>query len=284
MSDKTAPGWLFPEQDGPISQQLGDGIRGLMIDVYYGFPGARVYTDSDNSSPAAREAARREFGSAFVRAADRIRRTIAKPRHLTHKLYACHGFCELGALDMTKALAQVQNFLVDNPSEVTAIVFEDYVSPRDLAVALQKSGVAKHAYRGPITPPWPTLRQMIDKDQRILLMTENATPTVPWMHRAYDVMQDTRYHFTKPAQLRSDASCDRLRGKPDNPLFLINHWVDTAPASRPSYARIVNSRAFLLGRVRRCKKLRHLKANLIAVDFYKRGDLLGIADALNRVR
>jgi hypothetical protein len=284
MSDKTAPGWLFPEQDGPISEQLSDGIRSLMIDVYYGFPGARVYTDSANSSPGARAAAEREFGREFVNAADRIRKSIAKPLNTSHRLYACHGFCELGALDFNVALGQIEKFLANNPREAIAIVLEDYVSPRDLAVALEKSGVADHAYRGPAAAPWPTLREMIDKDQRVLLLIENGDPTVPWIHRAYDVMQETPFHFTKPSQLARESSCDPLRGKPDNSVFLINHWVDTAPASRPSNARKVNARGFLERRVKRCEELRGLKANLIAVDFYKQGDLIGVADTLNGVR
>jgi hypothetical protein len=67
-------------------------------------------------------------------------------------------------------------------------------------------------------------------------------------------------------------------------LFLINHWVDTPPNPRPSIARVVNRREFLLDRIRRCERIRGLRANMISVDFYKEGDLLGVVDQLNGIR
>jgi hypothetical protein len=48
-------------------------------------------------------------------------------------------------------------------------------------------------------------------------------------------------------------------------------------------AEIVNARAALLGRARACEQMRHRLPNLVAVDFYRRGDLLGVVDALNGV-
>jgi hypothetical protein len=37
-------------------------------------------------------------------------------------------------------------------------------------------------------------------------------------------------------------------------------------------------------RVRTCERLRGLDANMIAVDFYRRGDLFGVVDELNESR
>jgi hypothetical protein len=39
----------------------------------------------------------------------------------------------------------------------------------------------------------------------------------------------------------------------------------------------------LLTRARRCQEIRHRLPNLVAVDFFRRGDVLGVVDALNRV-
>ena len=52
---------------------------------------------------------------------------------------------------------------------------------------------------------------------------------------------------------------------------------------RPSDARIVNAYDFLLDRARRCEAIRGLLPNLVAVDFYDRGDLVAVVDELNGV-
>ena len=65
--------------------------------------------------------------------------------------------------------------------------------------------------------------------------------------------------------------------------MLVNHWIDTSPAPRASLAAEVNARAPLLARARECQRIRGRLPNLIAVDFFRRGDLLGVVDQLNGV-
>lgn len=60
-------------------------------------------------------------------------------------------------------------------------------------------------------------------------------------------------------------------------------WVDTTPVPRPSLAAQVNAEAVLLRRVQACRRLRDRLPNLVAVDFYRRGDVLGVVDALNGI-
>ena len=76
----------------------------------------------------------------------------------------------------------------------------------------------------------------------------------------------------------SPASCRPLRGQLDAPLFQFTHWV--TPASRGA-ARLTNAREFLLGRAARCAQERGLVPNLVAVDFYKTGDLFRVVEELN---
>lgn len=286
MSDKTyAGGWFFPEQDGPISAQLASGIRGLMLDVYYGYPGTRVYTDGDRSSPSVRNALKEEFGEEFVAAADRIRRTISKPSDAKRRMYLCHGFCELGALPIEEAFGQIRDFLDDNPREVLVIVFQDYVPTKALADEIEKSGVSEQVYVGKAGKPWPTLGQMIDDGRRVLMLNENnVSPAVPWIHDAYSVMQETPFSFSDKSKLAAKNSCRANRGEAKHSIFLLNHWIDTAPAPRISNARKANSREFLLERVHQCEQIRDRRVNLIAVDFFGQGDLPKVVDELNDVR
>ncbi|MGH2960300.1 MAG: hypothetical protein ACRDKE_11895 [Solirubrobacterales bacterium] len=284
MSIASSPNWLFPSQEESISTQLNDGIHGLLFDVYYAYPGRRVYTDSVRSSPKARAEIRYQFGDQFVDAADRIRRSISKPAGVDPELFMCHGFCELGATPLSEATTALRTYVEQNPREVVIVVIEDYVPWQDMAQEFERAGLRKYAYEGPWGPIWPTLGEMIDKNQRLVLMTEKEKPTIPWMHNAYESIQETPFHFSNVEQLRRPSSCDESRGSAENTMFLINHWVDTAPNPRPSIARRVNSFPFLSERIARCEEARNLLANIIAVDFYREGDLFGVVDELNANR
>jgi hypothetical protein len=81
-------------------------------------------------------------------------------------------------------------------------------------------------------------------------------------------------------EIESPQSCQPNRGSPSNPLFQINSWIEKIPRD-PDLAARIDSRKALLQRARTCTRLRGLKPNLIAVDFYDRGDVLGVADRLN---
>jgi hypothetical protein len=73
------------------------------------------------------------------------------------------------------------------------------------------------------------------------------------------------------------------RGPRDAPLFLVNHWINTDPLPQPGNAAVVNAYEPLLRRARACQRLRGRRVNLLAVDFYERGDLFEVVDALNGV-
>ncbi|HZC13509.1 MAG TPA: hypothetical protein VE270_05760, partial [Thermoleophilaceae bacterium] len=143
--------------------------------------------------------------------------------------------------------------------------------------------------RGRVGGEWPTLRQMIDTGRRVLFMAENRPGAEPWYHPVYEsITEETPFHFTKPAQLSKPAglpaSCEPNRGPEDAPLFLVNHWITTDPAPLPSNAETVNAYEPLLRRARECRRLREHLPNLVAVDFYRRGDLFRVVDTLNGVR
>ncbi len=287
MASVTIPTWNFGQQDGTIADQLAYGIRGLLIDTYYGeSSGGRVRTDL--ASLPKRATAVQEIGEPAVKAAERLRARIGPAGTGKRGIYLCHGFCELGAVSLDSALADIRSFLVANPGAVVTIINQDEgVTPSDIERAFDRAGLVDLVYRGPLGP-FPTLRQMIDSGQRLVVMAENDAGDVPWYHLAYDRgLQETPFRFRTAAALTEQsqlaASCRPNRGPESAPLFLLNHWVDTTPAPRPSLAEIVNKRGALLGRARTCERIRHRLPNLVAVDFYRRGDLLGVVDALNGV-
>ena len=287
MASVTVPHWLFGQQDGTIEDQLNHGIRGLLIDTYYGFaqPGG-VRTDLESLPKL--KTAEQELGAPAVNAALRIRSRLGSGSEGKPGIFLCHGFCELGAVALASALADLRSFLVSNPGEVVVIINQDEgVPPSDIERAFAKAGLLDLVYRGPLGP-FPTLRAMIDSDQRLVVMAENDAGAVAWYHLAYEhALQETPFRFKDAAALTDSgkltASCQPNRGSGSAPLFLLNHWVDTTPTPRPSLAAIVNARAALLTRAQACRRIRGRLPNLVAVDFYRRGDVLGVVNTLNGV-
>jgi hypothetical protein len=286
------PGWLFAQHEQGIAGQLAGGIRGFLIDTYWGrrAPDGRVATDlSDDGNESRREYVD-EFGAEAVDAALRVRDSIGgySPEIGPRAIYMCHRFCELGARPLKTDLEAMRDFLAANPHQVVVVINQNEgVGPEDFARVVDESGLGEFLYRGP-TDEWPTLEEMIRDNERVVMMAEKPPfDRVPWYHRAYAIAQETPYAFHRPAQLIDPPllprSCAENRGPADAPLFLVNHWIDTTPTPRPSNAAKVNAKTPLLRRARDCERLRERRANLLAVDFFGTGDLIGVVDELNGV-
>jgi hypothetical protein len=282
------PGWFSSEQEAPIPAQLQAGIRGLLIDTHYAtrLRNGKLRTDlngelagpaADEVSPQARQAA------------ERLRARLGFAGSGTRGIYLCHTFCELGGTPLQTVLRQIHDFLVANPSQVLVIINQDYVRPADFVAAVDAAGLGSMAYRGPMTGRWPTLQQMIDSGQRIVFLAENHAGGAPWYRPAYrSITEETPYTFKSASQLTAPsqraASCRPNRGPASGaPLFLVNGWVSTDPVPLPSNAAKVNAETPLLARLRACERIRHHIPNLVAVNFYREGDVFAAVDALNGV-
>jgi hypothetical protein len=203
-------------------------------------------------------------------------------------MYLCHTFCELGATTLESVLDDLRDFLVSHPDEVLVVINQDYVTPEDFVGAVEEAGLEDLVYRGPVTGSWLTLREMIDTGERLVFLAENHAGAAPWYRLAYKtITEETPYTFPKVAQLtrpkKLPATCKPNRGPADAPIFLVNHWISTDPLPRPSDAEKVNAYEPLLARVRECRRLREHFPNLVAVNFYLRGDVFGVVDTLNGV-
>jgi hypothetical protein len=277
MSNAEIARWLFPHHRHRVRRMLDDGIRMLALDVHYGVPTAgRVRTDLEREQ-LSREKIEEQLGPEATAAAVRIRDELVGQAEGASGLFFCHGFCELGSYEVGPTLREIRDFLVLNPGEVVMLVMEDYVQPADLAAAFTAAGLAEFAYTGPVQRPWPTLRRLVDDNQRLIVFAESGRPGVPWLRPAFETFQETPYSFHKP----EDFSCRPNRGGTSGSLFQINHWIETTPAPQPTNAEIVNAYDFLLQRARECRRVRKHVPNVIAVDFYDVGDVVRVARTLN---
>jgi hypothetical protein len=272
-------GWMIPNQEVASVSLLGFGIRALLFDVHYGAPlGDKVRTEIQDEA-VSRAKFEKAIGKEAVDAAMRIRAQMQGQPTGPRAPYLCHGFCELGATPLVPMLEGVRDFLVSHPGEVLVFVIEDYVTPAEIQEAFRASGLERFVYRGGVLPPWPTLGELVARDERVLVFGENDAHGVPWYHPAFETIQETPYKFGSPEEF----SCAPNRGGTSGSLFQINHWIETLPAPKPSNAAIVNAHDFLLARARECQKSRGKVPNIIAVDFARTGDVVGVAAEMNGV-
>ncbi len=278
MSNQDVPNWLFPHHEAGIPRQLEDGIRALLFDVHYGFPGgARVKTDLEKEPLT--DKVLQAVGPEGLKAAMRIRDRLVGVDEGQRKVYLCHGLCELGAYELTPILVDIREFLIANPDEVLLFVIEDYVEPADLAKAFEASGLDRFVYRAPPGATWPTLHELIAAGTRIVTFIETGRPGVSWLRPAFQNLRETPYSFKTPDAF----TCAANRGGDSGSLFLMNHWIETTPTPKPSNAAIVNAYPALMQRAAKCRDERQHIPNIVAVDFYRTGDLLRVVNELNGI-
>ena len=290
MSAAQEPGWFLPNQRYGIARQLDDGIRGLLIDTHYGVPRgdgrgfAEVITDLQKEQKTRQEVVN-ELGEDAVAQAEALIDSIAfgsTDVEGKSKPYLCHVACELGATPFDEALAGIENWMERHPDEFLVIFIEDVVSPKETAQAFEDSGLLRYAYIPDRSAPSPPIGELIEADQRLLVMAENDAGggKYPWYQQGFDLVQETPYTFNSLPEIESPQSCDPNRGSVSNPLFLLNNWIEKVPRD-PALAARINSVKALGGRARMCTRIRGLSPNLLAVDYYDRGNVFGVANELN---
>jgi hypothetical protein len=253
---------VWPEHDGGIREQLEHGVRMLMIDA--------TYWDAIDDAPL-RALRQRVPSPPVISLLDAIEERLA-----AHPgIYLCHNVCALGAIPISTALGEVKDFLDRHPDDIVTLMLQDSVDPVDTAAAFDAAGLTDLVYDGP-ADVWPTLGELIDRGQRLVVFSEQHDGPAPWLHSAFNAIQDTPLGARRPA----DFSCARNRGPADAPLFVLNHWTERTAPDR-AHARVVNQRQFIVERARRCADERGRLPNFVAVSFYDIGDVIGAVDELN---
>ncbi len=274
-------GFLLPNQESGVRAQLRGGIRGLLIDRHVGAQTPRgVYTVLKEGGKS-RAKIEQAIGPEATLTALRLRQQIGYRGGGDERVYLCHGFCELGAIDAERVLRQIRDFLVANPGAVLVISVEDQVTPQQAARAFERSGLLDYVWKGPVRPI-PTLGEMVEADERVLVFGEEETEGVPWYHDQFTYVRDTPYDLPSAAAVLSPRGCTIGRGTDASPFLLMNQFVaGDPPLPRP--ARTVNQRDAVVAHARECRSALGGLPGLIAVDFWEEGDVVGAARELNGI-
>jgi hypothetical protein len=274
--------------DEVVLKNEEDLIAARLIDTHYAdkLPNGKMRTFFGGGEELRRRTKLDGVSADSFDAALRIRDRLGFEGKGERGMYLCHSFCELGATRLDSVLADLRTFVVASPGAVFVVINQDYVTPEDFVGAVRDADLERFAYTGPVRGRWPTLREMVDRNERVVFLAENQAGAAPWYHLAYELItEETPYAFKKVRQLTSadglDKTCEPNRGPDQAPLFLLNHWITTDPVPRPSDAAKVNAYDALLARAEDCRRIRSHLPNLVAVNFYRRGDLFRVVDKLN---
>ncbi len=256
-------GFQRPSQQFGIRRQLEDGIRMLLIDSHH-------WETKDDLARIKAKLSPEQWA--------KLSASLTEPDEAPAGVFLCHVLCGAGSVPLEDALMEIRSFLETHPHEVVGLFFEDYVSGSETAAAFDAVKLTPLVYTHAAGAPWPTLREMIGANQRLVVFSEHGGGEPAWYQPGWANVQDTRYDVTKPEAF----TCALNRGTNSRPLLLLNHWIARGDPS-PEDAERVNAYDFLLHRAQRCEAERRRVANFVAVNFYERGDLFRVVDALNGI-
>jgi len=190
--------------------------------------------------------------------------------------YLCHGDCLFGKIEMVTALQSITEFLNSHPAEVFTLIFEDYLGYEKTKTAFEASGLLDFIYVPDPETGWPTLREMIEANTRVVVLSDSGASEDGWYLPLFGYCFETHYSYQTP----EDFSCNSNRGSENNDLFILNHFL-TNPLPSEAFAEQVNYNPLFIERATACGDHYSRPINFVTVDFYDIGDVLSVVDTLN---
>ncbi|XP_068645631.1 PI-PLC X domain-containing protein At5g67130-like [Aristolochia californica] len=240
------PRITFYNQEDSVTNQLRNGVRGLMLDMY----------DFEDD------------------------------------IWLCHSFkgqCyNITAFEPAiNTLKEIEVFLTENPSEIITIIIEDYVhTTKGLTNLFTNAGLMTYWFPVSQMPTngrdWPTVTDMIEKNQRLLVFTsvasKEADEGIAYQWR-YMVENEPGDPGVVQGSCPNRKESQSLQSK-NSALFLQNYF-PTLPTE--SEACKENS-ASLAAMVETCfKTAGNRMPNFLAVNFYMRSEGVGAFGAIDRM-
>ena len=223
-------------------------------------------------------------------------------RNVFGTLSLCHTSCFLKDAGTVHAYLEViKSWLDAHPKEVVTLLLTngDNVRINDFDDVFVASGIKPYAYvPGPNHHPsrldsWPTLGELIRNGTRLVAFLDyGAMDSVPYILPEFLYFWETPFDMTDP----SFPQCiiDRPGGVVEHPslaaqrMYIVNHYLDTemvgmdVPDRRDARKTNAANGAESIGaQVSLCQREHGRAPKGILVDYFEKGDVLKVQDALN---
>jgi hypothetical protein len=242
-------------QQQSIAQQLQGGVRGLALDLHQFDP--------------------------------------AQP---TDTIYLCHLSCAiLYAGLFSEALTPIKTFLDKNPKEIVTVFLENFgkFPVTTIGRHFADAGLTSRTYVKQWYEPWKTHNQMIDNNQRLIVLNDYGDPNAqyPFVVREYNTVWETPYNYEYRKTTYSCGVDRPFEGLPPGyPMYVMNHFVFTTfgiggsaiPTPNPLIAADVNADLLQI-HIDNCREQHGKAPNYISVDFYDKGRARELVAKLNNV-
>ncbi len=187
--------------------------------------------------------------------------------------YLRHGNGKLfdtGKKSLLAACKEVKHYLDEHPRAVITLILESKVDDNSILKALKDSGLESMRFSPPHQfQDWPSLGTLRKDNKRLIILCDRRTEN---FIQLWDHAVETDW-VNRDAKLMNNKL---RRGKPENPLLILNHFVGTPLPSR-SASKIANSKAILEKRENDIDQLYQRRANFWTLDY------IGCADALEYI-
>lgn len=259
-------GWQwYAQQTWDLRQQLENGIRGLMLDIY----------EHDNEIKLCHGKCTGIYG--FQRCFKAGIATLC-------------GY-DPGYQTLSQALTIIHTWLMQNPQEIVTIFLENYVSNESLHAYFMRMPTITSLIFDPKEwrnshEPWPTLSWMISHNKRLVVFNENKSKTSIHQHHifsdTYHHVIESQYSTLQHKRVVTERKESLYHTAKNRHLFLLNFFSLITSSRKKS--RYNNSYKKLKTVLDDCKKsnLAHGKMpNFIALDHVDQGDAMRLVNELN---
>ncbi len=203
--------------------------------------------------------------------------------------YLCHGACgPWGERPLVDGLQEIAAWMEAHPDEVVTLILEAYIDEDETLQALVDAGLDRWLLHRPDpTAPWPTLGQLLDAGERLVVFTDDPDASADWHLRWQEVGWETPYDDPT-------LSCEPNRGDPQapEPVFIVNQFVYCDLGGCVENAEVYNAYDLLVDRALDCwadaeaNPQGHVPTFLVVDHHHVPGpeghpDVAAAADALN---